>query len=322
MRYREPSAWRSLFELAISAGALAILWTAMWFSLDIGYWLTLLIAIPAAGFLMRLFLIQHDCGHGAFFRHRALNDWLGRTLGILTLTPYDVWRRAHAVHHATTGNLDRRGMGDIGTITVREYKARSWYGRMAYRLYRHPLVMFGVGPAFVFIIQQRLPTGMMRDGWRPWVSSLATNAAIAIVVVLMMWLVGPLHFLLVQTPIVLVTASAGVWLFYVQHQFEGARWANNEGWDFHEAALHGSSHYDLPPVLQWFTANIGLHHIHHLSSRIPYYRLPQVLRDRPDLADVSRVTLLESFATVRLALWDEDGQRLVSFREARELSAA
>jgi len=315
--YREPDGLRSLFELTISAGALVFLWVAMWLSLNVGYWLTLLIAIPAAGFLVRLFMIQHDCGHGAFFRHRILNDWVGRTLGVLTLTPYDVWRRAHAVHHATTGNLDRRGMGDIETLTVREYRARSWLGRLGYRLYRHPVVMFGLGPVYLFILQQRLPLGMMRAGWRPWVSSIATNVAIASAAILMMWLVGPSRFLLVHLPIVLAAASVGVWLFYVQHQFEGALWARDGSWDFHEAALYGSSHYDLPAVLRWFTGNIGMHHVHHLCSRVPYYRLPQILRDRPDLVDIGRVTLVQSLQSVRLSLWDETRQRLVSFREAR-----
>jgi omega-6 fatty acid desaturase (delta-12 desaturase) len=281
--------------------------------------LTLLISVPAAGFLVRLFMIQHDCGHGAFFRHRAANDWIGRVLGVFTLTPYDVWRRAHAVHHATTGNLDRRGIGDIETLTVREYFARSWLGRLGYRLYRHPFVMFGFGPAYLFLLQHRLPVGMMRQGWQPWASSVATNAAIALGVGVMMWLVGPSHFLMVHVPIVLLAASIGVWLFYVQHQFEGAHWASNENWDLHEAALHGSSYYDLPGVLRWFTANIGLHHIHHLSSRIPYYRFPQILRDRPELKSIGRVTLGESVRGIRLVLWDETQKLLISFREARRL---
>jgi len=240
-------------------------------------------------------------------------------LGVFTLTPYDVWRRSHALHHATTGNLDRRGIGDIDTLTVSEYRARSWLGRLSYRLYRHPLVLFGVGPAYLFLVEQRLPFGMMKDGWRPWVSALGTNAAILFAVGLMMWLVGPFAFLLVHLPIVLLAASIGVWLFCVQHQFEGARWARNGNWDFHEAALHGSSYYDLPAVLRWFTANIGMHHVHHLCSRIPYYRLPRVMRDRPELRDVSRLTLLQSLRGVRLALWDETRQRLVSFRAARML---
>lgn len=320
--YREASHARSVFELAVSAGALVFLWGAMWLSLSVGYWLTLLIAVPAAGFLVRLFLIQHDCGHGAFFRLRAANDWIGRILGVLTFTPYDVWRRAHAIHHATTGNLDRRGIGDIETLTVREYFARSWLGRLGYRLYRHPAVMFGLGPAYLFLLQHRLPVGMMREGWRPWVSTVATNAAIALVIGVMMWFVGPSRFLMVHVPIVLLAASMGVWLFYVQHQFEGARWASDDAWNLHEAALHGSSHYDLPGMLRWFTANIGLHHIHHLSSRIPYYRFPQILRDRPELKNIGRVTLGQSLRCVPLVLWDETAQLLISFRDARKLKRA
>ncbi len=319
--YREPSGMRSLFELTISVGALVLLWAVMWLSLNIGYWLTLLLAVPAAGFLVRLFMIQHDCGHGAFFQRRVTNDWIGRILGILTLTPYDVWRRAHAAHHATTGNLDRRGMGDIETLTVQEYRERSWLGRLGYRLYRHPIVMFGLGPVYLFLLRQRLPLGMMRAGWRPWVSSIATNVAIVSLAILMMWLVGPSQFLLVHMPIVIAAASIGVWLFFVQHQFEGAHWARDGRWDFHEAALYGSSHYDLPAVLRWFTGNIGMHHIHHLCSRIPYYRLPQILRDRPDLADIGRVTVAQSLTSVRLALWDETRQRLVSFREAHSFGS-
>ncbi len=316
-RYREPTRARSLFELIVTIGALALLWVAMWASLHIGYWLTLLLALPAAGFVVRVFMIQHDCGHGAFFHNRSSNDWVGRVLGIITLTPYDVWRRAHALHHATNGNLDRRGIGDIDTVTVREYCARSWLGRLAYRLYRHPAVMFGVGPAYLFFLKHRLPFGMMRDGWRPWVSSLATNAAIALAMTGMMALVGTFQFLLIQLPIMLLAASIGVWLFYVQHQFETTRWAREGAWNVQEAALYGSSHYDLPGVLRWFTANIGIHHVHHLCSRIPYYRLPQVLRDQPHLADIGRVTFFQSLRSVRLTLWDEARGQLISFRQAR-----
>jgi acyl-lipid omega-6 desaturase (Delta-12 desaturase) len=320
--YRDPSPARSVFEMAVSIGPLVILWAAMFASLQIGYWLTLLLAVPAAGFVVRVFMIQHDCGHGAFFRRQTTNNWVGRALGILTLTPYDVWRRAHALHHATTGNLDRRGIGDIDTITVREYGARSWLGRCAYRLYRHPLIMFGVGPAYLFFLKHRLPFGMMREGWRPWLSSLATNVAIALAVTGMMMLVGVSRFLLIQLPITFFAASIGVWLFYVQHQFENTLWADDEAWDLHKAALYGSSHYELPRILRWFTANIGVHHIHHLCSRIPFYRLQQVLRDRPDLVSVGRVTLMQSLRSVRLTLWDESRQRLISFRQLRNSAAS
>jgi acyl-lipid omega-6 desaturase (Delta-12 desaturase) len=314
-RYRSPRSARSIIELVITAGPFVLLWLLMWVSLDLGYWVGLLLAVPAAGFLVRLFMIQHDCGHGAFFHHRGVNDWVGRAIGVFTLTPYDFWRRTHAVHHATSGNLDRRGTGDIDTLTVNEYLALSRWRRLGYRIYRHPITMFGVGPAFLFIIQHRLPVGLMRAGWQPWLSAMATNAAIAAIVATMIWLVGALPFLLVQLPIILLAASIGVWLFYVQHQFGDTEWAPDSRWDLHEVALHGSSYYDLPHVLRWFTANIGIHHIHHLCSRIPYYRLPLVLRDHPKLGVIGRLTLGQSFRCVRLVLWDEDQRRLVSFHE-------
>lgn len=314
--YRTPNPVRSIAELAITALPLAALWTAAWFSLSLGHaWASLLIAAPAAGFLVRLFLIQHDCGHGTFFAGRLANDWVGRVIGVLTLTPYDWWRRTHAIHHASTGNLDRRGIGDIDTLTVREYQARSRWGRLGYRLYRHPLVMFVLGPAYLFFLQHRLPVGLMRHGWQPWVSTMATNVAIALVVVALMWLIGVKAFLIVHLPIMLLAAIAGVWLFYVQHQFEQTVWEREEGWALHDAALYGSSHYDLPGWLRWLTANIGIHHVHHLCSRIPYYRLSRVLRDHPELRAVGRITLPESLRCVRLVLWDETQRRLVSFRD-------
>jgi acyl-lipid omega-6 desaturase (Delta-12 desaturase) len=317
-QYRAPSSARSTIELVMTAGPLVLLWLLMWASLDRGYWICLLLAVPAAGFLVRLFMIQHDCGHGAFFQHRLTNDWVGRVIGVLTLTPYDFWRRTHAVHHATSGNLDRRGTGDIDTLTVHEYFALSRWRRLGYRIYRHPIIMFGFGPAFLFIVQHRLPVGLMRAGWQPWLSTMATNVAIAAVVATMIWLVGVVPTLLVHLPIMLLAASVGVWLFYVQHQFEDTEWARDGVWNLQEAALHGSSYYDLPSVLRWFTANIGVHHVHHLCSRIPYYRLPLVLRDYPELGVTGRLTLVQSFRCVRLVLWDEALQRLVSFHEVRQ----
>ena len=237
---------------------------------------------------------------------------------MLTLTPYDFWRRTHAIHHSTSGNLDRRGTGDIETLTVHEYLALSRWGRLRYCVYRHPIIMFGLGPAYLFIVRHRLPFGLMRGAWQPWLSTMATNVAIAALVATMIWLVGVVPFLLVHLPIMLIAASVGVWLFYVQHQFEDTAWAHDRTWNLHEVALHGSSYYDLPGILRWFTANIGVHHIHHLCSRIPYYRLPLVLRDYPDLSGIGRLTLVQSFRCVRLVLWDEGQQRLVSFREVRQ----
>jgi acyl-lipid omega-6 desaturase (Delta-12 desaturase) len=317
-RYREPSRVRSVIELAVTALPLAALWAAAWLAYSSGYWwASLLIAIPAAGFLVRLFMIQHDCGHGAFFRNRLANDWVGRVIGVLTMTPYDFWRRTHAIHHATSGNLDRRGIGDVTTLTLEEYHSRSRWGRLQYRLYRHPIVMFGLGPAYLFLLQHRLPLGLMRAGWRPWLSTQATNAAIATIALLLIWLIGVKAFFLVHLPIMLLAATFGVWLFYVQHQFADTFWDESRGWNMHEAALHGSSYYDLPLLLRWFSANIGVHHVHHLCSRIPYYRLPRVMREHPELRDIGRLTLTQSFHCVRLALWDETQRRLISFREAR-----
>jgi len=316
-RYREPNCARGVLEIAITAVPFVLIWILMWATLDTGYWICLLLAVPAAGFLVRLFMIQHDCGHGSFFPHRLANDWVGRVIGVLTLTPYDFWRRTHALHHASSGNLDRRGIGDIDTLTVREFLALPRWRQLHYRLYRHPIVMFGVGPAYLFILRHRLPMGMMRSGWQPWLSTMATNVAIAILVATMIWLVGVGPFLLVHLPITVLAASIGVWLFYVQHQFEDTFWADDEGWNFHEAALHGSSHYDLPGVLRWFTANIGVHHVHHLCSQIPYYRLPRVLGDHPQLAAVGRLTLFQSLRCVRRVLWDERRRQLTSFREHR-----
>ena len=315
--FRQPQPARSLFELAVTAAPFAILWLLTWAALDAGHAIGLLLAIPAGGFLLRLFLIQHDCGHGAFFRRQASNDWLGRVIGVVTLTPYEYWRRSHAVHHANTSNLDARGIGDVDTLTVAEFRALSRGRRFLYRLYRHPLVLFGLGPAYLFLLRHRLPVGMMRKGWRPWLSAMGTNASIAIVAGSLIWAMGPKLFLLVHLPITLVAATLGVWLFYVQHQFEHTRWDAGEDWSFHPAALHGSSHYVLPAALRWLSANVGVHHVHHLAGRIPFYRLPEVLREVPALASMSRVTLRESFRTVRLALWDEKKRRLVSFAEAR-----
>ncbi len=320
--YRDASQFRSIFEIAITAIPYVLLWIAMWVCLQWSFLLSLVIAVPAAGFLVRLFMIQHDCGHGAFFRRRVTNDWTGRIISVLTLTPYDAWRRSHSVHHASSGNLDERGIGDITTLTVTEYLARSKWGRFAYRLYRNPVVMFGIGPAYLFFLRNRVPMDGTFLRWRSWLSPMATNISILLCATGVIWLVGLKPFLLVQIPIILLAASIGVWLFYVQHQFEDTFWAKANDWTVHEAALHGSSYYDLPPVLSWFTANIGVHHVHHLCSRIPYYRLPRVLRDHPDLKKLGRISLLESFSCVRLVLWDETRRRMISFRQMREMQKA
>lgn len=321
-QYREPSYGRSVFELAVSLAPFIVLWAIAWWALSVSPWLAAGIAMLNGAFLVRLFAIQHDCGHGSFFASRAVSDWVGRTLGVLTLTPYDVWRRTHSVHHASSGNLDKRGLGDVDTLTVAEYRSLSRFGRLRYRLYRHPLVLFGLGPSYLFIFQNRVPLGLMRSGWRYWTSAMGTNAALAVALAAILYFGGPAPVLLIFLPTTLVAASIGMWLFYVQHQFEETHWDAEPDWRLHDAALHGSSHYVLPPVLRWFTANIGIHHVHHLYSRIPFYRLTEVLRDHAALAESQRMTLRESLACVKLHLWDEERRRLLSFAEARTLYGA
>lgn len=311
--FGQPSLRRSLVEIAVTLPPFLLLCAVMLFAFEAGYFIALVLAIPAGLFLLRLFLIQHDCGHGAFLPSRSGNDWLGRALGVLTLTPYDCWRRSHALHHAGTGNLDARGFGDVDTLTVREYEARSTWGKLAYRLYRHPVVLLGIGPAYLFLLRHRLPIGLTREGSIYWVSAMATNAATALLLVALAWQFGVAAVALTLLPALLFAAALGVWLFYIQHQFEEAHWDEASSWSFHDAALRGSSHLDLPPVLRWFTANIGIHHVHHLVSRIPFYRLPEVLRAHPELTAMNRFTALQTLGTLRLALWDEDRRRLVPF---------
>jgi omega-6 fatty acid desaturase (delta-12 desaturase) len=310
--YRRPDDWRGSAELAVTILPFIILWGVMSIVSQRSYFACLVVAFPAAGFLVRLFMIQHDCGHGSLFSHRAANDWIGRCLAVLTLTPYDHWRRSHAHHHASSGNLDRRGIGDITTLTVKEYLALDRWGRLKYRLYRHPVVMFGIGPTYLFVFRNRFPDGTANAD--DWISAMATNLAIGVLVSLMVGWLGWSHFLAIHGPITLIAASIGVWLFYVQHQFEETLWVGTSDWGQEAAALQGSSHYLLPQPLAWFTANIGIHHVHHLSSRIPFYRLPEVLRKWPDLEQGTILTMRESLRCVNLVLWDEDSRKLVRFR--------
>jgi omega-6 fatty acid desaturase (delta-12 desaturase) len=318
--YRQPKLKRSIFELFITIIPFIGFWVAAWLSLSVSYWLTMIFSIVAGGFLVRFFLIQHDCGHGAFFRSKKVNDWVGRVLGVITLTPYDIWRRSHAIHHSTSGNLDERGVGDIDTLTIREYRALSTTGRILYRLYRSPPVLFVIGPAFQFLLRNRLPQMFNSDKRDYWISAMGTNLSIAIVAAIFAYFMGLGAFLAVHLPITLVAASIGVWMFYVQHQFEETFWEGEEKWQMYEAALKGSSHYDLPAPFRWITANIGIHHIHHLASRIPYYRLQDVMRDFPELADIRRLTFIQSLSCLNLRLWDEENKRLVSFAQARAIA--
>lgn len=312
-QYRDPHHGRSAFELAVSLLPFLAIWALAWWLLAYVPVVSVLLALINGGFLVRLFIIQHDCGHGGFFRNRHVSDWTGRILGVLTLTPYNVWRRTHSLHHSAAGNLDKRGIGDVHTLTVSEYRALTTWGRFHYRLYRHPLVLFGLGPTYLFLLQNRLPLGLT-DRATYWFSAMGTNLFIMLFLVLAAWLGGWQPLALIFFPTVLVAASAGVWLFYVQHQFEDTHWDQEPDWQLHDAALHGSSHYDLPPVLRWLSGNIGVHHVHHLYSRIPFYRLTEVLRDYPELANAQRLTIRESLGCVKLHLWDEKQRRLLSFK--------
>ena len=316
--YRSAENGRAVFELLITLGPFLALWAGIWGLMQSGHYWSVIGFIPAGGLLVRLFIIQHDCGHQSMFSNRRVNDWIGRFIGILTLTPYDHWKRGHALHHAGSGNLDRRGIGDdILTMTVAEYKAASRWGRFKYRFYRHPVVMFGIGPAYVFFLVNRLPFGAMKNGIKPWASALLTNLGVALLYGALIWAVGWKIFVLIQIPTVLVASSIGVWMFYVQHQFDETHWSRTGDWDREHAALQGSSYYDLPKWLMWVTGNIGVHHVHHLSSRIPFYQLPRILKAHPELKSVGRLTFLQSLKCVKLALWDEINQRMVSFRTAK-----
>ena len=321
-RYRDPSLGRSVFELAATLLPFLMIWALAWWLLAYAPVASFGLALLNGIFLVRLFIIQHDCGHGAFLKQRRVQNWIGRSLGVLTLTPYAVWQRTHAIHHASHGNLDARGIGDVTTLTVAEYQARGRFGRWLYRLYRNPVVLFVLGPAYLFLLQNRLPIGLMRAGWGYWVSAMGTNAMTALMLAALLWAGGWEAVLLIYLPCAISAATIGVWLFYVQHQFEQTHWSKGEDWQLHHAALEGSSHYVLPQPLRWLTGNIGIHHVHHLYSRIPFYRLPEVLRHHATLAEAQRLTIAESFATVRLHLWDEARGKLVSFSDLSRTEAA
>lgn len=310
----DRKAW---FQLLTTVAMFVGAWFLMLLSLKQSYWLTLLMAVPAAGLQMRLFIFLHDCSHGSFFRSRKLNNALGAAIGVMTLTPFGYWRRTHAIHHGSTGDLDRRGFGDVETLTVKEYEALSTWGKLKYRVYRNPVVLLGLGPAFLFFVKHRLPLDLPRSWKREWASVMWTNLAIAASIAAAWQLIGLQRFAMIQVPIVLISGTIGIWLFYVQHQFEDTYWRGHEEWDFHRAGIEGSSLYDLPAVLHWFSGNIGFHHVHHLASRIPNYRLKECYRKVPELQKVTRLTLWTSIKSARLHLWDEAERRLVGYRALR-----
>ncbi len=308
-----PDNRRAWFEVGLTGLLFFFVWlVALWVA-RINPWFLPPVWLLGGALLVRLFICQHDCGHQSLFSSKQVNGWVGRCLGVITLTPYEYWRATHAAHHAGSGNLDRRGLGDIDTLTIDEYQALSPANRIAYRIYRNPMVLFVLGPAYLFLIRHRWPTAVAPLG-KPAVNSvLGTNLAVALVFGLAISLIGFKSFLLVHIPMIAVGSSIGVWMFYIQHQFEHTDWEEPDDWSQPHSALHGSSYYDLPGPVMWMTGNIGIHHVHHLSSRIAFHRLPKVLESYPELKRIGRMTFKESLACIRLALWDSKQKKLVSF---------
>ncbi len=321
-KYETPHLGRGILQLATSIVPFIALWYPMYLSLSVSYWITLALSVLATGFLIRTFIIAHDCGHGSFFKSRRANEIVGTLIDLPLFTPYHHWRQDHAKHHATAGNLDHRGVGDIWTLTINEYRALSFWQRVKYRAYRNPWILFTVGGFYAIVIGQR---------WaRPWASKRErmsvhrTNLMLLVMVVGMSMLMGIKAYLMIQIPILLLSSAAGVWLFYVQHQFDGVYWDREEEWDYVTVALEGSSFYDLPRFLHWFTGNIGYHHIHHLSPRIPNYNLARCHRENEIYQKVKQVTLFNSFKSLSYRLWDEERRVLVGFsaaKQPRELKA-
>jgi acyl-lipid omega-6 desaturase (Delta-12 desaturase) len=313
-RYQKTVVWKAVFQLSTTLGLLGVAFYVMYRSLALPYIVTLLLAIPAAGLLVRTFIIMHDCGHGSFFKSRRANEIVGWITGVLTLTPFAQWRYDHALHHASSGDLDRRGHGDIDTITVAEYLARPAKARRKYRFVRHPLVMLGLGPIYLMLNQRRLLKNVHLNQLQKF-SVYSTNAGIAAIVIGFSLWIGFGNFMMVYFPAIYLAAAAGIMLFYVQHQFEDTYWNEHQEWDYATAAIHGSSYFKMNPVLQWFTGNIGLHHVHHLGPRIPNYNLQRCHEENELFHSVTVLTVADALRTLRLKLWDEETRQLVPIRE-------
>ena len=314
--YTQASVPRSLLDIATSVVPYFALSALMYLALDVSYWLVLALAVPAGGFLVRVYILFHDCTHGSFWPTKRGNQVLGVAFGLMVFSPFYSWRHNHAVHHATAGDLDRRGVGDVPTKTVREYYAMDWKGRLGYRLFRNPLVMFGVGPIWAMVIGPRFVSKNMRPRIRR--SVIATNFALVAYIGFWCWLLGPWEYFLIQAPAAWIGGAIGVFMFYCQHQFEDVYWENTDSWSYDDAALRGSSYLKLPKVLQFFTGNIGLHHVHHLSARIPNYNLQRAHDENPAFHNVPTLSLWDGVKTARLKVYDEDRKKLVTWREARQ----
>ena len=319
-KYNKPDVKLSIWQIINSLGPYILLWVAMYYSLSISYLLTLGLAFLAAGFLVRMFIIFHDCGHGSFFQSKWANRIVGTILGSLVFTPYDYWHREHGIHHKTVGNLDKRGSGDVWTLTVVEYKNLSRGRKLFYRLYRNPVLLFAIGPFFLFVIWFRFPR--KRLGKSELRSIFVTNLIILAFSVPLILLMGWKAFLLIQLPIIYLATVAGVWLFYVQHQYEDVIWTRQEDWDYKKMAMEGSSFMKFPRLLQWFSGNIGYHHVHHLSPKIPNYNLEKCHRENQMFQDIKPVTFVPSLRTLSLRLWNEKAGQLISFRQFKKLFPA
>ncbi|MBI5801910.1 MAG: fatty acid desaturase [Verrucomicrobia bacterium] len=317
LQFQQPSLVRALWQVVNTFGSYAFLWYLMYLSRAVSWWITVPLAMLAGAFLVRVFIIFHDCGHGSFFKSKTANDVLGFICGLLTLTPYYHWRWEHSIHHATAGDLDRRNVGDIWTMTVQEYLEASRWKRFAYRLARNPFVLFGLAPLFLFVVLQRIPAAKANPRERESVHVMTLS--VLLMAAALSWTYGLKAYLVIQLTAMMVAGGAGVWMFYVQHQFEDVYWERGEHWDYTAAALQGSSFYKLPKVLQWFSGNIGFHHIHHLSPRIPNYNLERCHEADPLFQSVKPVTLTTSLKSFNLRLWDEQMKKLVGFRHLRDL---
>ncbi|TDL86020.1 fatty acid desaturase [Vibrio vulnificus] len=316
--FEQSTTKQSIWQIINTLGPFIILWYLAYISLSVSYWLALIPAVFAAGFLTRIFIIFHDCTHHSFFKDRRANRIVGTIMGVMTLFPFDQWGHEHSVHHATSGNLDKRGTGDIWTLTVDEYLAAPFKLRFAYRFYRNPLVMFGLGPIYVFLLKNRFNRKGARKKEKN--NTYLTNALIVVFAALLCLAVGWQSFLLVQGSIFMISGSIGIWLFYVQHTFEDSYFEENEEWEYVLAAVEGSSFYKLPKLMQFLTGNIGYHHVHHLSPRVPNYKLEMAHNNTQPLENVPTITLATSLRSLRFRLWDEESKNFVSFKDIKYLT--
>jgi len=318
--YNTPDVRKSIWQIVNSLVPYMVMWYLMYLSLDFTYWITLGLSVVTAGFLVRIFIIFHDCGHGSFFKSSRANKIVGTILGSLVFTPYDYWHKSHAIHHSTVGNLDKRGQGDVWTLTTEEYKKLSRKQKFIYRLYRHPIILFAIGPFFLFVLWFRIPKKTKIPAERN--SIYITNLILLLVITGLILLMGWKAFLLIQLPVIYIATVGGVWLFYIQHQFEDVIWTRQEEWDYKKMALEGSSYLKFPKILQWFSGNIGFHHIHHLSPKIPNYNLEKCHKENEMFEVIKPVTMVPSILALKFRLWDEKVGQLISFRQFRKLAGS